>query len=502
MKRKVIYPAIAASAIAVGAAGQQVKPRNVVVIITDQLAMDVFSCMGNPYISTPHLDRFVKEGYLFDRAYCANPVSVPSRYAILTGTMPSTIGMDNNHNQFNPVPEEILKGSIGNRMKELGYATYYAGKTHIPTIEGGKVNDPKVYGFDHRLAPKDPEGRDEAVQACVEMIRAHQDTPFFLYLSLINPHDICYLPIIEYQVANDRVTEVISDKHAHTRIVKGILGDQLGFPTPYENIARFNYPPVPDNFGEQPAPQKEKKVKAPNVSNREEESKAAQLAKAFKEKFGDHTGFAQFNYTEADWRKYRYLYFRLVEIIDAQVGTMMQALEESGLDKNTLVVFTSDHGEMNASHRRSTKGIYYEEAIRIPFIFRWKDVIPAGKSDHSHLVSNGLDLGPTLLDYAGATKSETMRGMSVKPIIEGKNPPWRDCLLVEGASMWCVMFDGHYKYVKQKARGEEFVFDQNKDPGEIYPMENKTLINRGREVMNEWYRRVGGKIIESNKGNL
>jgi choline-sulfatase len=137
-------------------------------------------------------------------------------------------------------------------------------------------------------------------------------------------------------------------------------------------------------------------------------------------------------WTDRDWRLHRWAYARLTEQVDREIGVVLEALRESGRDKDTLVVLTSDHGYQDASHWLEHKEVLYEEAIRIPFIVSGKGVAKPGAADRQHLVSNGLDLIPTLCDFAGIPKPASLRGYSVRPLVEGRGvPQWRDCLVVE-----------------------------------------------------------------------
>ena len=104
---------------------------------------------------------------------------------------------------------------------------------------------------------------------------------------------------------------------------------------------------------------------------------------------------------ETEWRQYRWAYARLIEKMDAEVGRVMDALKSAGLREQTLVVYTSDHGDGDASHHWNQKMVLYEEAVRVPLIVSWPGHTPAGKVDDARLVSMGLDLLPTFCQFAG-----------------------------------------------------------------------------------------------------
>lgn len=170
------------------------------------------------------------------------------------------------------------------------------------------------------------------------------------------------------------------------------------------------------------------------------------------------------------------------------------------------MVFTSDHGEQDGSHHAATKGFLYEESVRIPFLVKWTGVTKPGQVDTEHLVSNGLDLIPTLCDFAGLPVPVALKGASVRPLTEGRqDKDWRRDLVVENNSSRLVRF-GNWKYMvgrpdattpgmlekssnRQPVR--ETLFDLNKDPGEMNNLaSNPTFlpqIQEGRRLLKSWY---------------
>jgi arylsulfatase A-like enzyme len=110
----------------------------------------MLSCTGNPQLQTPNLDRLARTGARFERAYCGNPVCVPSRFCMLSGTMPSRIGMETNGEIGNAVPQKIFDNTMGTVFRRAGYQTVYGGKTHVPG--GGAKRVIERYGFDSLTA--------------------------------------------------------------------------------------------------------------------------------------------------------------------------------------------------------------------------------------------------------------------------------------------------------------------------------------------------------------
>ena len=156
---------------------------NVLVIITDQQQAGMLGCAGNPYVKTPNLDRLAQTGARFERAYCGNLVCVPSRFCMLSGTLPSVIGMETNGQIDNPVPQSILDSALGSVFARAGYRTVYGGKTHVPGAK--KPNRVADYGLE-TICSND---REELSGAGAAFLREKHDKPFLLVASFINPHD-------------------------------------------------------------------------------------------------------------------------------------------------------------------------------------------------------------------------------------------------------------------------------------------------------------------------
>ena len=132
--------------------------------------------------------------------------------------------------------------------------------------------------------------------------------------------------------------------------------------------------------------------------------------------------------------------------MDREIGQVLQALREAGLEDNTLVVFSSDHGDHDGAHRLEHKSTFYEEAARVPFIVSLKGVTKPGLVDRTHVVSSGLDLIPTLCDFAGIAVPPDLPGRSVRALAEGRDPgSWRDYVVSE-THYGRMVCSGRYKY--------------------------------------------------------
>lgn len=408
---------------------QNDKP-NILVIMTDQQSSQMLSIAGNTWLDTPNLDRLARQGVRFDKAYATNPVCVPSRFSLQTGLYPSIIGVRHNGSEVDSeLNEKLIQHSLGQVFRNAGYETIYGGKVHLP----GHFNNIKPYGYS--LLTEDRRGELARKSADYLLNRGRDGQPFFMFLSFINPHDICYDAI--------RTFEPNSSLAHHTP--QPVL-NALDKPEEISETMFWNQyvPPLPGNF-------------EPTVG----EPKAIRnliALRSFREK-------ARENWGVKGWRRHRWAYKRLTERADSLIGMVLNALEKSGLKDNTIVVFTSDHGDMDSSHRLEHKTFFYREALRIPFIFSGKGIV-SGQVDH-HLVSNGLDLFPTLCDLAGIEPPDGLEGRSLKPLLSGQNPPnWREYLFAENQIGFMVT-DGQYKYRWYDQTHEEMFTDLKNDPGEM-----------------------------------
>jgi len=431
---------------------------NILYIFTDQQYADAMSCAGNPYLKTPAMDSLAAAGARFTRAYAANPVCSPARVGMMTGSMPSRIGMGQNEDMPQAkanVSEALLAHSLGRVFREGGYETAYGGKVHLPmTLE--------AIGFE--AITKDD--RAGLADACAAFLRKKHEKPFLLVASFINPHDICFMAIRAH--ARSLKPGEKADPNAAGGGPKLPTGPTGQAPPPDQ------CPPLPDNY---------------EVPAGEPEGVRQVDPRAFRFYVRDH-------WTKDDWRVHRWAYCRLTERVDGEIGVVLAALREAGMEEKTVVVFSSDHGDMDSSHRLEHKSVLYEQSERVPFIVSWKGVTRAGLVDREHLVSTGLDLLPTLCDFAGIAAPKELAGRSVRPLAEGRAAPsWRDTLVVEGHRCRALHTE-RFKYtVYDIGEHREMLVDMEKDPGEMKnlvpdPACREALLDC-RKRLGQWYRANG-----------
>jgi choline-sulfatase len=437
------------------------KKPNILLIITDQQHAKMMSCAGSRYVDTPAMDRLASRGTRFDRAYCTDPVCVPSRFSLMTGRMPSEIGMRSNSSRhIESIPEPIKMNGLGHLIKRAGYEVAYGGKVHLPKMSAEDV------GFN--VISEDE--RDDLARVCAGYIRREHENPFFLVASFINPHDICYMALRDFAETDFEKLLVSKGKIENETLDKAL---QLPEGMSREQFFATVCPPLPPNH----LPQQDEPEAISWLLNQ----------RPFRVK-------ARNQYTDEQWRLHRWAYARLTERVDEQIGIVLDALEQSGKVKDTLVIFTSDHGDNDSAHKLEHKTVFYDESSRIPLIVSWPGVLPEGRVETEHLVSNGLDVLPTCCDFAGIDPPKDLQGASLRPILEsGAVESWRTFLPVE-SEIGHMIVTKNYKYILyDMGAKQEQMLDLRADPHETrnaLPDIDKKMIDEHREmfkkVFPEW----------------
>ncbi len=419
--------AAALPAMSRGAAGE--RP-NILYIMTDQQHAGMMSCTGNRWVRTPAMDSLAAGGVRFELAYSSNPVCMPARTSMMTGRYPSHFNMRSNGQA--PVPKEALATALGNLFRGAGYQTVFGGKTHWP-----QPMTPESIGFEYITADE----RDALAGVCSDFLRRKHDRPFLMVASFINPHDICYMAIDAYTKANNLPVMYPKSTVERQRMAEALL---LPGGIASKEFFERRCPPIPANHGPT-------------------SDEPAALGR-----FGGFRGYVRKHWTDEDWRMHRWAYCRLTERVDREVGRVLGALREAGLDRNTVVLFSSDHGDMDSAHGFEHKSLPYEESARVPFIVSWPGHTPGGRIDRRHLVSSCVDLLPTLCDYAGIETPKGLAGRSVRGIVErGAQPGWREDLAIECSNSRSLR-TRRYKYsIFEGPDQREMLIDMEKDPGEM-----------------------------------
>lgn len=440
---------------------------NVLFIMTDQQHAGMMSCTGNKWVKSPAMDGLAASGMRFERAYACNPVCVPSRFSLQTGLMPSAVGMGRNEDGGTAaVTDVMLEESLGRLFSKAGYETVYGGKVHLPR----QMNEVEKLGYRNLTGDR----RQGLADACAEFIKGPHTKPFFLFASFINPHDICYMAINGFRRTKGKAVVGNTD----SKTCEAVL-DRARTSGDIRAFVQESCPPLPANHE---VPESEPECITQRYVN----------ARAFR-------AYIRQKWSEDQWRLHRWLYCRLTEMVDKEIGVVLDALRQAGLEENTLIVFTSDHGDMDSAHKMEHKSVLYEESVRVPFVMSYKGVIGAGVVDDTHLVSNGLDLLPTLCDCAGIEAPKGLGGRSLRGLAEGKDTrQWRDFVVCESQNGRMVR-TGRFKYcIYDSGRDREQLIDLKEDRGEMKNLaevaDYKAVLDKHRGLLRRWVERTGDSI--------
>jgi len=418
---------------------RQPKPKNIVLIFTDQQHIDTIAAGGCRHVRTPALDRLKKSGVSFTQSYTPNPLCSPARSAVFTGRTSSECGV---HINGRSIRSDIP--NLGQWFSQhTNYETFYAGKWHLPRtytldIPGFKVIHTGIGGFGYLC--------DTAMsRACEGFLRNRSKSkPFLLIASFMQPHDVC-----EWLRLN------------------------------LENPDGLRYPQLAGRLPELPANFNFDKNEPKDIKNK---------------RLRDDPFRGKSKWNEEHWRYYRYSYYRNIEHLDAEIGRILRTLEDWGYIDDTLIALTSDHGEGMGHHQMVRKNSFYDEASRVPLLFSWPGHISENKTEAFHLAS-GLDLMPTLCDYAGIKPPKNMRGRSLRSILEGDVLSWGHFVVTEVSSNKARMVRSQrYKYITYKDDPVEQLFDMIDDPGEtknlVADSKYASTITEHRRILKDWEARL------------
>ncbi|MBN2449323.1 MAG: sulfatase-like hydrolase/transferase [Lentisphaeria bacterium] len=413
--------------------GQARKPAparpNILFIVCDQLGMDALSGHGCPDVKTPNIDRLMARGLSFQLAHSPSPVCSPARSSMFTGRMPTETGVVVNDLAIHP-----SLAMMGPWFRQAGYETVYCGKWHLP--HGYPV---AIDGF--RILPVGG-GQGDLSDALVSrsceafLNQRSRTAPFLLTASFMQPHDICYW--------------AIHGRH--------LVPSELPFPE-----VRGRLPALPPNYNVRP--------KAPERLDR-----------------CAYTGF-----NDEQWQFYIYTYYRQVEMLDADVGRLLDALEDTGYADSSLVVFTADHGEGRGRHNHVQKWYPYQEAVSVPLIAAWPGAIPEGAKDTAHLVSH-VDILATLCSAADIEAPPSSVGRSLLPAAQGSATEWREFLVCDTHRVGRTVRTERFKYVVYDRDPVQQLFDMIEDPWETRNLADEAryadTIREHRGMLAAWNRQL------------
>jgi arylsulfatase A-like enzyme len=471
-----------------GTPAKQQRP-NILLITSDQQHWNTLGII-NPTISTPHLDRLCHEGTRFTRAYCNSPVCSPSRATIITGQYPAwhgcwTIGVK--------LPEEVP--TVGEPLQAAGYDTTLIGKAHFQPLasdpQGGQESlecQPTLrdlafwrdftgpwYGFEH-----------------IEVARNHADE------SHAGQHYALWLEEQGLSNWRDYFQPWPPDKNAPIRRHHWDLPQELHYTTwtaersiaaierstaaekPFFLWASFHdpHPPylVPEPWASlyDPADMEPGTLLPDELDKMPPHFALTQEAhpdfSAWRETPWANHGFHSHLISDADMRKNMAVYYGMISFMDAQIGRILNCLDELGIADNTIVVFSTDHGHFLGQHGLIAKGAFhYEDLLKLPFIVRWPGHVPAASESTS--LQSLVDLAPTFLSACGLPVPGVMQGVNQLGVWQGEIPSARDMVVTEFRHQPTrvhlrTYIEARYKLTVYRDQEYGELFDLQSDPDE------------------------------------
>ncbi len=453
------------------------KP-NILLIMTDQQRFDSLGCYGSQVVPTPNLDRLAEQGVLFTNAYVTNPVCTPNRASIFTGKHLPGHGVYRLHDNL---PEDEI--CFPYRLRQAGYETALIGKFHVSSrlyeakkrhpYDGFNIyewcHDPGLH-FDSAfneyskwLASKNSnfykkykhEGKKLThiprkyhmthwvAERTINFIKqSDKNIPFFCAMSLFDPHD----PYADYP---EEMVGLINEGELNKLVLSAL----------------------PD-------------CNMPDVIKKETSYLSA---------FDPQT-------LESMIKTIRKGYYSSIALIDLEVGRVLKALEDKGIENNTLVIFTSDHGDMLGDHHLLTKGpFFYDPCVKVPMIINWPEKIKYKGQRISGLVQS-QDIAATILAAANICSEELMLdGYDIFPLVTGKKKKlreevfcsYRDSGLEQRKIIDFTRIVGDYSKIpihctmireqQYKMNVFHYIDEVNKVDGEIYDMDKDP-----NELKNLW----------------
>jgi len=435
----------------------QDKP-NILIIHTDDLGYHDLSITGSQLYNTDNIDQLAKEAVSFNNAYSSYPRCTPSRYGMITGMYP----VNENKGNLGAIPEE--KNMI-KQFVNAGYNTSYVGKWHL----GEGKSNPKNFGFNHTYAA----GRAGGIGS--------RFYPF------------------NYKKKN-------GEKHKEQVVDLERDGKEGDYASDLLTNATIDF--MRKNSKDQPflAVLAYYAVHTPIEAKPEDEARNKEQLKSMN--FGDTPEYIKEGEGRRKMRQDDAAYAGMVENVDENVGRLLQTLKNLGIDKNTIVVFSSDHGGLsndgnkNERHLATTnlplkagKGHLYEGGIRVPLFIKWDTNLKARVEDKSIVL--GMDIFPTLLDLVIHKKIEGLDGKSYASVLKGKES-WEDRTVYwmsrkarphsTGDSKMAVVRSGDYKLIEYLETKALELYNLKEDISEEHDLSEKEPVKAVQmlQLLKDW----------------
>ena len=440
-------------------AADNTRPPNLVFIFSDQMRGMDMGCAGNAQVHTPNMDRLAAQGTRLTHCYANAPVCTPCRGMLLTGNYPLTNKVLANDL---PIPEDA--DSIGKCLQSAGYRTGYVGKWHLDGVPRDRFTPPgpRRQGFDYW-----------AVWNC-----SHNYNDAFIYRDEPEP-----IPLEKFE------------PEAHTDLTLDFINDTderpfamfLSWGPPHDP-----YYMVPERYSSQYDP--DSIELRPNVP-------------ADADPFNPERPISPRD-RELGIKGMVAAYYAHITALDEQLGRIMDALEEKGLADNTILIYTSDHGDMLWSQGMVKKQQPWEESVNIPFLIRWPGHIEAGAT--SDMLFSVADMSPTLQGLMGVEPGAPMEGRDLSPAFLGEDIPTPDSVFLmdmmpsdEAAAQnlqeWRGIRTARYTYARFRDATPWVLYDNDADPYQLNNLAedpaHEDLLRDCEAKLQAWLDRTGDAFL-------
>ena len=490
------------------------KARNVLFVMCDQLRWDYLSCYGHPHLETPNIDRIAARGVKFNRAYCQSPVCGPSRMSFYTGRYVNSHGAS-----WNFVPLRIGEQTLGDYLRPLGIRTALVGKTHMRADYMGMsrlgIDEKSSKGLFAAQCGFEPFERDDGIHPS----SSHDP----------NPRYNQYLRENGFEGENPWEDWANSAEGKNGELLSGWYLENAHLPAripaEYSETAYITGRAIDfiDDAGTEPwclhlsyiKPHWPYMTPSP-YAGMYDADQALPIVRDKVEKENAHPVYSEFQKLKISTAMSRDevrnsvlpAYMGMIKQIDDEIGRLVKFLDERGHTDQTMIIFTSDHGDYLGDHWLGEKDLFHEPSVRIPFIvYDPNEDADETRGTTSNELVEAIDLVPTILEAVGGyPQPHILDGRALQPLLYGEKPDdWRKYVISEydysfmnaridldmpSRECWLRMvFDGRFKYIKSDGF-RPMLFDLVSDPNEFNDLGDNPAFAKERtrldQMLFEW----------------
>lgn len=484
--------ALTATASAAPCTPRQSRP-NIIFLLTDDQRDDSLAAMGHPFVQTPHLDKLLQQSVRFRNTYVSAPVCSPSRVSFFTGMHERVHGVG--FSSSYDLTDAQWERSYPALLRQAGYHTGFIGKFGVEYYTfHGRAAEKFDYWWAHdgwtRFFPKSSKSPSttpyhRAEQDIITMIMGEAMAEFLAQ----RPVDRPFCLSVSFNVPHGSQTTSMYTDYAEWHQMKRPANENpllVGSPF-YDSLYRDQHISIPDDTGTDPyrfIPQ--------SVLDQDQ---------------GRRNQVYPYNYDRDTCREHHIRYYQTITGLDHVIGNLLADLQRRGLAQNTVIIYASDHGLLMGEYGMGGKELLYDLSVKIPCFIHDPAISAELRGRQLEQLVSSLDIASTILDYAGIGSLEFMDGASLRPLVEGREVPWRDDLFLESLFTWrdnpflegiraeqwkyIRMFDGTAPYKEQDVdfgdRHPDFeqLFNLESDPGErhnlVSSLEHREVLDALRQ---------------------